>query len=240
MITMSDNIKYRGLLILILSCMGMTMQAKIVERDIRNCRKVENLKGQKFGLLQVIDFVGKTQKRTAVWLCRCECGKEISVQSGNLKRGRVSCGCDALRKVKEACTTHGMTKSSEWNIWKGARKRCRLESDPAYYKYGGAGINMCDEWYDSFEKFYADMGPRPKGLTLDREDNDLGYFKENCRWATYTTQNRNKRSNHLWEFNGEKKCITEWSRSTGIRKDTLRRRVCVYGWTVERALTTHA
>ena len=226
------------LICLIICGIATAMPAKIIETDIGKCRKIENLNGSIFGMLTVIGFVGKNERRVAIWRCRCECGKEINAPSGNLKNGQYSCGCDAIRKFKEFKTTHGMTSSSEWNIWNGARKRCRLVTDPAYSKYGGRGIDMCDEWYDSFQKFYDDMGPRPKGLTLDRKDNNKGYSKENCRWATYTTQNRNKASNHLWEFNGEKKCITEWAQSTGVRKDTLRRRVCVYGWTVERALTT--
>jgi len=97
---------------------------------------------------------------------------------------------------------------------------------------------MCQEWIDSFEAFYADMGPRPVGKTIDRIDNNFGYSKENCRWVDWKTQQRNRRSNHLITFQGETKCLIEWAEQFGIRKDTLRRRIVIYKWTIDEALGT--
>jgi hypothetical protein len=114
--------------------------------------------------------------------------------------------------------------------------RCKNTSQKAFPRYGGRGIVVCDRW-TKFENFYADMGERPIGHTLDRIDNDLGYEPGNCRWATVSEQNRNKRSNHVIEYNGEKLCISEWARRVGIDGKTIRRRLDV-GWSVEKALTT--
>lgn len=210
---------------------------EFITTNLSLCRRVKNLTGFKGPHFSITSFAGLTEDRAAYWNCECKCGKLFVILAGN-RRKQESCGCVAHQNVIKAATTHGMTNSSEYNIWKGICKRCRLKSDPAYYKYGGRGIDVCDRWFDSFQNFYADMGPRPKGMSIDRIDNDKGYSLDNCRWATYTAQSRNKRSNHLIEYNGKKMCITEWSEKTGIRKDTLRRRLVNYKWPVEKALTT--
>ena len=88
---------------------------------------------------------------------------------------------------------HDMSKTSEWNIWVNMKQRCDNPKQPRYIDYGGRGISVCDKWQTSFENFLEDMGKRPEGMTLDRIDNDKGYYPENCRWATYQQQNLNKR-----------------------------------------------
>lgn len=71
--------------------------------------------------------------------------------------------------------------------------RCTNERNPAYKNYGGRGITVCKRWL-KFENFLADMGLRPRGLTLDRKDNDRGYCKSNCRWTTWSVQQNNRRN----------------------------------------------
>ena len=87
----------------------------------------------------------------------------------------------------------------------------------------------------SFKNFLEDMGARPEGRTLDREEKDKGYYKENCRWATPKEQVREQEK--LLTFKGETRCIGDWALQTGIKRSTLAMRLTKYNWSVEKALT---
>lgn len=135
--------------------------------------------------------------------CQCDCGRDTLPFAFSLAPGGTrSCGkCDrhsteATRKaVGDANRTHGMTKTPEYQAWLKMRRRCHNPSDAAYPNYGARGIAVCDEWRDSFEAFYAYIGPKAgKQLSLDRIDNDRGYEPGNVRWADGSTQNRNRRA----------------------------------------------
>lgn len=97
--------------------------------------------------------------------------------------------------------THGMYGTPTYRSWRAMLARCSDSKHRQFKDYGGRGIQVCEAWRGSFETFFADMGERPDGRTLDRINNDDNYEPGNCRWATRTEQNRNKRSTNHQEIN---------------------------------------
>lgn len=131
-----------------------------------------------------------------------------------------------------------MPKSStkEYKTWHAMKARCNNLNNDNYEWYGGRGIKICPEWENDFDKFLKDMGPRPENTTLDRIDNNLGYSKENCRWADNFTQSNNKRGNRILEYNGRKQTLCQWAKEFGIPYDFLYDRI-FHGWSLKDALT---
>ncbi|WP_062120308.1 hypothetical protein [Aureimonas sp. AU40] len=104
------------------------------------------------------------------------------------------------------------------------RRRCREPNSANYARYGGRGISVCKRWDESFEAFLQDMGEAPAGMSIEREDNDGNYEPANCSWATLETQNNNRRSNVIVEFNGRSQTLKQWARELGINYRTLHTR----------------
>lgn len=154
----------------------------------------QNLSGRKFHRLTVLY---RTVGRSGWWDCRCDCGGTTSVSTGNLNRGTTkSCGCAVDGSWSK---THGMYGTAEYEAWSSAIDRCRNTKNSKYPIYGGRGIRMCDEWQKSFQAFFDELGPRPSpGHSLDRIDGNKGYQPGNCRWATLSEQNSNRRNGRRW------------------------------------------
>lgn len=129
---------------------------------------------------------------------------------------------------------HGMSRTDTYKVWADMRSRCTLPSVKQYADYGGRGIRVCDAWL-TFVGFFADMGERPDGCTLERIDNNGNYEKSNCRWATRKEQGRNRRDNHLLNYMGQTRTITEWCEHLGLIRGRVQNRLD-HGWSVERAL----
>lgn len=132
--------------------------------------------------------------------------------------------------------THGKTGTSEYNIWVQMRRRCRSPKASGYQNYGGRGIQVCDRWDQSFEAFLEDMGPRPDGYSIDRENTNGDYEPDNCRWVSHEVQNNNRRSNVTLTHKGKTMTVSEWSRELGISHKTIHSRI-KRNWPVEKILS---
>ena len=190
--------------------------------------------GTRFGRLV---FIGPAERRSH-WRFKCDCGSpEKETWHHPVRKGTVrSCGCLWRETVPGSNRTHGMTRTRIYRLWSTMHDRCRNPRNSHYPTYGERGITVCSRWRD-FEAFYADMGERPPGMTLNRIDNDGPYSPANCEWASAVTQGRNKASNKLLTFNGKTQPLSAWAEELGMNYNTLNTRV-QRGWDDERVLTT--
>lgn len=204
--------------------------------------------GQTYGRLTVL-LKGKRGFKGQEWICRCSCGGLIETLPSKLGSGALqSCGC-LQKELSGRKPTHGRTQTVEFRAWNQMRDRCHNARNKFYDNYGGRGITVCLGWRHSFETFLVDMGERPSDKhSIDRINNNLGYWcgkcdecKElhrelNCRWATRSEQQVNKRNSIYLTFGSETKPLIEWSVICEIPVARIRDRLRM-GWTVERALT---
>lgn len=173
-------------------------------------QRIEVTVGERFGRWTVLGEVAPI--RTAKMLtrkveCRCDCGTERILHLAAVRNGRTnSCGC----------FRHQMSNTPEYRTWQSIKERCERPSTHRYPAYGAKGITVCKQWSESFAVFFADMGPRPEGTSIDRVDNDRGYEPDNCRWATNIEQQRNRRNNCIVTFQGQRMTAAEFCEKNGI------------------------
>lgn len=158
--------------------------------------RLENLVGKKFGRLTVLQRIPNIGNHTA-YICQCSCGKQTSIKAAYLKDGTQSCGClhseAASKNLAALLTTHNYSRTPFYHVWGSMKDRCLNPNARAYSNYGGRGIKVVKRWL-KFMNFYKDMidGYHPS-LSLDRIDVNGNYCKANCRWATRSEQQRNRR-----------------------------------------------
>lgn len=178
---------------------------------------IEDIQGNKYGLLTAIQFV-EIRKGRAYWLCQCECGKEVIKMAKLLKNGHTTTCGDISHH-----TIHGQSHTRLYSIWQDMKNRCNNPNLANFDRYGGRGIKVCDEWMKSFESFrdWALNNGYSDDLTIDRIEVDGDYEPYNCRWATKQEQGNNRSSNHFLTIDGVSKSIALWSKDTGIPQHVL-------------------
>jgi hypothetical protein len=194
--------------------------------------------GDRFGLRVVVACSRHPITNIVLCDCVCDCGqRSYGIAARELKRGFASsCGCVAREKSRKRATKHGLCKANMYDTWKNMIDRCTNPNHEYWDDYGGRGITVCKEWLESIQSFYADMGERPAGMTLERIRNNEGYCKANCIWASRATQSRNRRGIRIIEYAGKSMCLKDWADELGIKYHALFNRLKA-GWSVEKAFT---
>ena len=196
--------------------------------------------GDRYSNLVVTELTTSGRHKLAV--CHCDCGNTTTTNIYKLSSGHTkSCGCrrGANRSSTAVRNPPGSSKKDGYLAWQGMITRCTNKNHKWYHRYGGRGVTIDQSWIDSFHKFMSDMGPRPtKKHSIERKDNNKGYEPGNCVWATKTTQNCNRGNyNRVYEMDGQRMCLAEWIRATGVNGGKLRARIRI-GWDFVRAIKT--
>ena len=175
----------------------------------------------------------RKEKMTAANCCIDGCDRKI--------HGRGLCNIHYYQakiqhKLADFPRRNNKSGSPTYISWKNMIARCCNPNTINFANYGGRGITVCKEWANSFERFSQDMGERPKGMSIERKNNDKGYFLENCVWASTKEQSRNKRWNKNITHKGKTQCLQDWAEETGIKYTTLWMRLYHMDWPIEKSL----
>lgn len=190
-------------------------------------------KGHRFEntrLRYIRDIKGTSPREIRV---KCDCGKVLNKRLSYITAGfSKSCGCLKSEMLSAKNFKHGQCKRGDYTgayrSWSAMHQRVKVRDS---YK----NIKICPEW-NEFSKFYEDMGDRPKGFTIERINNNKGYYKENCRWATTKEQNNNKSNNFIVKLRGEKRNLNTWCEILNMPYNLVKRRIYIQGWSAKEAL----
>ena len=166
------------------------------------CIQSPDITGKKFGKLTAI-CKARPDKYGWIWKCKCDCGKISYVSIVNLTHNITrSCGCLHKETMILLKTTHNLSRTKIYKVWRGMKSRCYNKNNKAYKHYGGRGITVCEEWKNDFMSFYnwANDSGYKQGLTIERINNDGDYCPKNCSWVTQSDQCRNQRTTVFVKF----------------------------------------
>lgn len=192
--------------------------------------------GKRFERLVILERVDTLSRR-----CQCDCGTVKIVKIAELSSGDTrSCGCLSRELTMARSTKHGAARRQKrtptYHAWCGMRKRCLDPRQKSYKDYGGRGISIDPDW-ESFAQFFADMGEKPAGFSLERLNNNGPYAPGNCVWATKLQQARNTRTTFFITYDNKTQSLSAWAEEMGKPSRVIQARLRRLGWTIERALT---
>ena len=193
--------------------------------------KVTEMTGYKFNGCTVLSRAGSTKDKKAMWECVCYCGEHFVTAGKSIRLNLTkSCGCLNNKNIKEIGAknkTHGDSGSRLYDIWRGMKKRCRVTSTQSYKHYGAKGIDICDEWHDSYEVFkeWAIKNGYKDDLTIERIDSKGNYNPENCKWADWFEQANNRSNNIRMDYKGEKLTLSQIAKKMNISQQLLQYRL---------------
>lgn len=205
----------------------------IHDSKLKAGRKTKQVAGDRFGRWTLVTRIGTVNSRPS-WLCACDCGVTKEMRIENLRRGHSeSCGCLQSEIASKQMRTHGRSRTVEHRTWANMLNRCNSPTSKSFLNYGARGIRVCERW-DSFENFYADLGPRPSSAhSIDRIDNNGDYSPENCRWVTNEAQIRNTRRTRLNEVAVR---VLRYLSAHGVSSSRLRAAYGIKGTTLRHVI----
>jgi hypothetical protein len=208
--------------------------------------------GHKYGRLTVLKFSHSNRNEKRMFECVCECGRSVTVVLGSLRNGNTtSCGCfrdEEIRKPENHHSTHRLSDNPIYASWNGMINRCYNKNIPRYALYGARGIKVCEFIRASPHNLHSIVGDRPRGMSMDRKNNNGNYscgqcaeclekgWPMNLRWATQKEQCNNKRTNRLITVGCATKTLAQWSDLSGLKASIIHKRISS-GWTPERAIS---
>ena len=208
-------------------------------------KSVKDLTGQRFGKLVALEPIGQDKHKNVIWRCKCDCGRVHETVSRSLVNGAAkSCGCYKGGKFrnKQGEEHHGGSNERLYRVWGGMLNRCYDPNRKEYKNYGGRGIEVCDEWKESYSAFRSwalanGYDPKLSGIecSIDRIDVNGNYEPSNCRWIPMSEQVANTRTTIHLDYRGHSITLREASRISGIDSKTIWGRI-KRGWTVEKAI----
>lgn len=177
----------------------------------------------KYNKLTFVEVSGKSSDGHILWKCLCDCGQEYIGYATKIKLGKTTqCRSCSNKVIGAKIKKHGMKGSPEYISWISMKDRCLNKNSKDYDKYGAKGITIYKPWIDFFEEFYAYMGKKQKGQTIDRIDNTKGYEPNNVRWASRAEQQQNKSTSAIWHIKGHIfNSMSDAAKFFGVKKPTI-------------------